>query len=44
MKIIEINNKKYDLITNYKDAFEEEEFNECVRTAILQAHDFKMPH
>ena len=26
MKIIEINNKKYDLITNYKDAFEEEEF------------------
>ena len=26
MKIIEINNKKYELITNYKDAFDEEEF------------------
>ena len=26
MKTIEINNKKYNLITNYKDAFDEEDF------------------
>lgn len=28
-KIIEIEDKKYELITNYKDAFEEEEFINC---------------
>lgn len=27
--IIEINNMKYELITNYKDAFDEEEFQKC---------------
>jgi len=26
MKTIEINNKKYNLITNYKDSFDEEDF------------------
>ena len=39
MKIIEINNKKYDLITNYKDAFEEEEFlSKC--TDYFYDHDY----
>ncbi len=28
-KIVEIANQKYELITNYKDAFDDEEFQKC---------------